>query len=97
MKIESNRLLGTPIALPEGRPEDLEIPPLGFTPTGTPFYSEEERDRLMTKEAAPVELSPTKAPAAEVPAKTPPAAEETGPKKEETKEPTEEKPLDLDF
>ena len=98
LQIESNRLLGTPIALPEARPEEDTGPePLGYTPTGTPFYSEEERDRLMTKEAAPVELSPPKAQAAEVPAKTPPAAEETRPKKEETKEPTEGKPLDLEF
>lgn len=49
LKAESNRLLGAPIALPEGRPEEAR--PLGFTPEGTPFYSEKERDRLMA--AAP--------------------------------------------
>ncbi|GAI59489.1 unnamed protein product, partial [marine sediment metagenome] len=77
LQIESNKLLGAPIALPEARPDELEITPLGFTPTGTPFYSTEERDRLMAKEAAPVELSPpgkeVPAPSAEAPAKTPAA------------------------
>ena len=98
LQIESNRLLGAPIPLPEGRPDEEAGPePLGYTPTGTPFYSEEERDRLMAKEAAPVELSPPKIPAAEAPAKTPPSAETPVPKKEEKKEPTEKAPLDLDF
>lgn len=87
LQIESNKLLGAPIPLPVGRPEEEAGPePLGYTPTGTPFYSEEERDRLITKEAAPVELSPAKNL----------AAEELGPKKEEKKEPTKA-PLDLDF
>jgi len=98
LQIESNRLLGAPIPLPEGRPDEEAGPePLGYTPTGTPFYSEEERDRLMAKEAAPVELSPPKIPAAEAPAKTPPSAETPVPKKEEKKEPTEKAPLELDF
>ena len=52
LKIESQRLLGTPIPLPEARPEE-EGEPLGFTPLGTPFYSEEERDRLMAQEETP--------------------------------------------
>jgi len=98
LQIESNKLLGAPIALPEARPEEEAGPePLGYTPTGTPFYSEEERDRLMAKEAAPVELSPAKNRAAEAPGKTPPTAEETGPKKEEEKKELAKKPLDLDF
>ena len=50
LRAESNRLLGAPIALPEGRPEE-EPRPLGFTPEGTPFYSEEERERLMAAPA----------------------------------------------
>ena len=95
LQIESNKLLGTPLSLPEARPEEEAGPePLGYTPTGTPFYSEEERDKLMAKEAAPVELSPPGkeevAPSAEVPPKPP------EPTKEEKKEPTEKK-LDLDF
>ncbi|MDO9579082.1 MAG: hypothetical protein Q7J06_00720 [Bacteroidales bacterium] len=98
LQIESNKLLGAPIPLPEGRPDEEAGPePLGYTPTGTPFYSEEERDRLMAKEAAPVELSPQKTRAAEAPAKTPPAAEIPEPIKGEKKEPTEKAPLDLDF
>lgn len=82
LKIESNRLLGAPIPLPEGRPDEETGPePLGFTPTGTPFYSEEERDKLIAKEAT----APT------VAAKTP------APKKEEEKKEPAKKPLDLDF
>lgn len=50
LKVESQRLLGTPIPLPEARPEE-EGEPLGFTPLGTPYYSDEEKDRLMAKEA----------------------------------------------
>jgi len=97
LQIESNKLLGAPIPLPEGRPDEEAGPePLGYTPTGTPFYSEEERDRLMAKEAAPVELSPQKTRVAEAPAKTPPVAEIPEPIKGEKKEPTE-KALDLDF
>jgi len=47
LKAQSNALLGAPIPLPEGRPEEPETPPLGFTPEGIPFWSEAERDRLM--------------------------------------------------
>ena len=54
LRIESQRLLGAPIPLPEGRPEE-EGGPLGFTPQGTPFYSEEERDKLIAQEAPAVE------------------------------------------
>jgi len=101
LQIESNKLLGAPIALPEARPEEEAGPePLGYTPGGTPFYSEEDRDRLMAEEAAPVELSPPgkeeAALSAEAPGKTPPATKKTEPKKEESKEPTKA-PLDLDF
>ena len=98
LKAGSDRLLKAPIPLPEGRPEE-EPPPLGFTPEGIPFYSEAERDKLMAKEAAPVELSPPgkeeAAPSAEAPSKAP-AEEKPEPKKEEKKEPTKT-PLDLDF
>lgn len=60
LKAESNRLLGAPIPLPEGRPEEEELAPgitlkaepLGFTPDGTPFYSEEEKERLMASAAS---------------------------------------------
>lgn len=97
LKTRSYQLLGTPLALPEARPEEMETSPLGFTPMGTPFYSDEERDRLIAKEAAPVELSlPSKEEATETLAKTPPATAGTGPKKEEKEEPTKA-PLDLDF
>jgi len=91
LRIESNRLLGAPIPLPEGRPEE-EGEPLGFTPTGTPFYSEEERARLMGEEglAQPAIVTPpvTTLPVA-VAGETPKAGKEKG------KEPT--KVLDLDF
>lgn len=104
LKIQSAQLLGTQILLPEGRPED-ELQPLGFTPDGTPFYSEEERDRLMAPAPAsaevPVEAS-AKAPA-EVPAEakeklvaTPQQATTVPPEKEK-KESTKKEPLDLDF
>jgi hypothetical protein len=49
LKGETEALLGTPIPLPEGRPEDE---PVAFTPEGKPVYSEEERDRLMAEAAA---------------------------------------------
>ncbi len=96
LKTRSYQLLGTPLALPETRPEEIEMSPLGFTPMGTPFYSDEERDRLIAKEAA---APMTPAPSAEVPTKAltaeaPPKKPE--PKKEEKKEPTKA-PLDLDF
>ncbi len=51
LKAESSRLLGAPIALPEGRSEE-EPRPLGFTPEGVPFYSDEERERLMAAPGA---------------------------------------------
>ncbi len=51
-KQQSFSLLGTPL-LPEGR-DDEE--PLGYTPEGTPFYSEEERDRLIATEEQPAEI-----------------------------------------
>jgi len=87
LKAESQRLLGAPIPLPEGRPEE-EIEPLGFTPEGTPFYSEEEKQKLVeTPSPAGTEPSPGS------------AAKKPEPKKEE-KEKKEEPPkkeLDLDF
>jgi len=87
LKVESKRLLGAPIPLPEGRPEE-EVEPLGFTPIGTPFYSEEERDRLLAEEAGrkqppPPAAKPKQSAAAKVkPLATeiepPPGAEEPG-------------------
>lgn len=50
LRVESLRLLGTPIPLPEGRPEE-ENEPLGFMPDGTPFFSEEEKAKLIAKES----------------------------------------------
>lgn len=82
LKIESHRLLGAPIPLPEGRPEE-EPQPLGFTPKGTPFYSEEQRDRLMAEEVVPTLVAPAA------------AAKEPEPGKEEKKELKKE--LDLNF
>ena len=97
LKAGSNRLLGTPIPLPEGRPEE-EPQPLGFTPEGIPFYSEAEKDRLLAPGALPAPgitnppAIPSTAKKSE-PAAGPPAAEE--PEKGEEKEPP--KKLDLDF
>lgn len=107
LKAESNRLLGAPIPLPEGRPED-EIEPLGFTPQGIPFYSETERDRLLAEEAA-TPPAPTTPPATTPATSSPapgPATKETKPAEEMKEKPTKEpgkeekeppKDLDLDF
>ena len=67
LKFESNRLLSAPLPLPEGRPDESEVSPLGFTPEGTPFYTEEERDKLMAPaEAPPISLmEPTETAVAE--------------------------------
>lgn len=65
LKAESHRLLGAPIPLPEGRPEEEPVP-LGFTPEGIPYYSEAERDRLLAAATAASATPP--APAAEPPA-----------------------------
>jgi len=106
LRIESNRLLGAPIPLPEGRPDDLETTPLGFTPEGIPFYTEEERDRLMAQAAPPASTTPATttpqapaptapaAPAAPTPA--PSSEAKTELEKEESKEPPKRE-LDLDF
>ncbi len=56
LRVESQRLLGAPIPLPEGRPEE-ETEPLGFTPQGTPFFSEEEKERIMVQEAKVKEIT----------------------------------------
>lgn len=100
LKFESDRLLGAPIPLPEGRPEE-EPEPLGFTPEGIPFYSEAERDRLLAEPATAPATEQTTPPAPETtalepkPEPAPPAATK------ETEAPTEEKKeprrLDLDF
>jgi len=82
LKAESNRLLGAPISLPEGRPEE-EGEPLGFTPEGTPFYSEEEKQKLLATPATAAAKA------------TPPAAKKAE-SKEEQKEPPK-KELDLNF
>jgi len=112
LKTESNRLLGTPIPLPEGRPEE-EPEPLGFTPEGIPFYSEAEKDRLLGQAAAapitPPEPEPATPPATP-PTTTPPepapeskpepaptVAKELGPAPKEEKKETPKKELDLNF
>lgn len=92
LRAESQRLLGTPIPLPEARPEEEEIEPLGFTPDGTPFYSEEQRQKLMAPKEPPKQEAKEEPPKQEV-KKEPP---EGPPKKEETKTGAKE-PLDLDF
>lgn len=86
LKIESNRLLGAPIPLPEGRPEEEEATPLGFTPTGTPFYTEEEKKQLLAQTTAPqAETAP------------PVTRKPEPPKEEEKRKPSKKEPLDLDF
>lgn len=69
LRVESRRLLGTPIPLPEARPEG-EGEPLGYTPLGTPFYSEEEKDAILAQETKTEEQTTT-------PLATTPAAEAT--------------------
>ena len=101
LKAESNRLLGAPIPLPEGRPEE-EPEPLGFTPEGIPFYSEAERDRLMAETPPSPSVEAPQSPPAESAETTAVAAptavaQQPEPPKEEKKEPTEKAPLDLDF
>ena len=95
LKVESQRLLGAPIALPEGRPDE-EIEPLGFTPDGTPFYSEEERDRLLAPTPEPTQPAPLP-PESAVPNFVQPPVTETKPPEEEKKETGKKEPLDLDF
>ena len=43
LRSETQALLGTPIPLPEGRPEDE---PIAFTPEGKPIYTEEEKRKV---------------------------------------------------
>lgn len=107
LKAESNRLLGMPIPLPEGRPDE-ETEPLGFTPEGTPFYNEEERQKLM---APQVQTQPkvTGKPAqmkepAPAPTKQPLLPKTTAQKTEPAKKPPAptgpidlSEPVDLDF
>lgn len=88
LKAESDRLLGAPIPLPEGRPEE-EQEPLAFTPEGKPIYSEEEKTKVEAQVTAEAPSSPA------APSMPEPAAAKPEPGKEEIKEPTEE--LDLDF
>ncbi|GAJ08992.1 unnamed protein product, partial [marine sediment metagenome] len=107
LRVESQRLLGVPIPLPEGRPEELEQEPLGFTPKGMPFFSEEERDELLIQEEEKP-LVEEKTSAETVAMKEPPAGEAlTEEKVEETLEKppagealtkeTKEPKLDMDF
>ena len=105
LRVESQRLLGAPIPLPEGRPEE-ELEPLGFTPLGTPFYSEEEGDTIMAREAkAMPTATQIKEPISETVAgkeqpmeKQLPTEEKVEEKVEEKNEPVGEKPkLDMDF
>ena len=86
LKVESNRLLGAPIPLPEGRPED---DPLCFAPDGEPVHSEAEKERLHSQTTTP---PVTTAP----PATSTTVTKDPEPATEERKESTE-KPLDLDF
>ena len=50
LKNQSLQLLGMPIALPEGRPEEEE--PVAYTPEGKPIYTEEERQRAILRDKA---------------------------------------------
>ena len=85
---ESNRLLGTPIPLPEGRPEDEATPePLGYTPTGVPYYSEEQKQQLLAS-------SPKEPPKQLKEVST---AKVTELSKEKKEDKAEEKLLDLDI
>jgi hypothetical protein len=87
LRIESQSLLGTPIPLPEARPEDE---PVALTPEGQPLYTEREKERVATQAAA--------APATDAPPAAPPAsAKQTEPAKEEGKKEPNRKELDLDF
>ena len=86
LKAESNRLLGAPIPLPEGRPEE-EQGLVAFTPEGKPIYSKEEAEKL--KELWEPEKKPVAPPVAMPMGKV---EAERG----ETKQPPEKK-LDLDF
>ncbi|GAI28964.1 unnamed protein product [marine sediment metagenome] len=96
LKVESQRLLGAPIPLPEGRPED-EPEPLGFTPKGTPFFSEEEKDKLLAEEAKKAQEGVAQP---EVEEKAEPIVEKKPgdePPVEPPGEPVIEKKPDLDF
>jgi len=57
LKAQSQHLLGTPIPLPEGRPEE----PLAYTPEGKPVYTPEEAEKEQAiwgeKEKAAVQSS----------------------------------------
>ena len=88
---ESNRLLGAPIALPEGRPEE-ELEPVAFTPEGKPIYSEEEKEKLL---AGATNSLDTPAPPAAPPPMPTTASKEPEPEKEEKE--SNRKELDLDF
>ncbi|MFH0768343.1 MAG: hypothetical protein V1932_02090, partial [Chloroflexota bacterium] len=90
LKAESNRLLGAPIPLPEGRPEDE---PIAFTPEGQPVYTEEEKQRVLAQAAT---LPPTPATSTTPSPATITVAKEPVPDKEEKKE-SNKKELDLDF
>jgi hypothetical protein len=93
LKTESNRLLGAPIPLPEGRPEE-EPEPVGYTSEGRPIYTEEERQRL---EAVPLAAVPqTEAKPTQASSPTPPVTR-TEPAKDEKKKPAKKEALDLDF
>lgn len=103
LQAESNRLLGAPIPLPEGRPDEEATPePLGYTPTGTPFYSEEEKQQLLAPGAKEKAVK-TPVPALDAERIMKQGGEESAlmpdgiKSEEEKKEGTEEKPLDLKF
>lgn len=58
LKAESQSLLGTPIPLPEGRPEE----PLAYTPEGKPVYSpaEAEKEKAILGEKEKMAAKPAK-------------------------------------
>lgn len=95
LKGESDRLLGMPVSLPEGRPDDEGPEPLGFTAEGVPFYTEEEKNRLMAVPVeAPLKTETEPAPAPQMPAPKAPPATKTEPPRQEAKA---GEPLDYDF
>ena len=89
LKIESKRLLGAPIPLPEGRPEG-EQEPVAYTPEGKPIHSDKEKEKLVAETA--ISLNTPAPPNA--PTRPTTAAKEAEPEK---KKESNKKDLDLDF
>ena len=102
LKAESNRLLGSTIALPVGRPEEDELSqgePVGYTLEGKPVHDEgvkQKMEEYLAAQQLPETATPP-VPQTVAEPDAPPAQN-----KEEQKEKTEEafpkkEPLDLDF